>query len=85
MLAAGTLDVAGLTADNLEWSTTTVNVADASIQFAEARLPSMRFDDARLLVGQSDATTIALVASDGLIKFALRALTASDLDAWLQG
>jgi hypothetical protein len=85
MLAGGTLDVAGLTADNLEWRATTVNVADASIQFEEARLPSARFDDARLFVGQSDATTIALVASDGSIKFSLRELTASDLDEWLQG
>lgn len=85
MLAGGSLDVAGLAADNLEWRATTVNVADASIQFAEARLPSARFDDARLLMGQSGATTIALVASDGSINFALRELTASDLDAWIQG
>lgn len=85
MLAGGTLDVAGLTADNLEWRATTVNVVDVPIQFAEARLPSARFDDARLLVGQSDATTIALVSSDGSIKFELRELTAFDLDAWLQG
>jgi hypothetical protein len=74
-----------MTADNLEWRTTTVNVADLSTQFAEARLPSARFDDARLLVGQSDATTIALVTSDGSIKLALRELTASDLEVWLQG
>jgi hypothetical protein len=85
MLAGGTLDVAGLTADNLEWRATTVNVAGVAIQFAEVRLPSAQFDDARLLLGQSDATTIALVASDGSIKFALRELTAPDLDAWLQG
>jgi len=85
MLAGKTLNVDQMTADNLEWRTTAVNVADVSIQFAEARLPSARFDDARLLVGQSDATTIALVASDGSIHFALRELTASDLDAWLQG
>jgi hypothetical protein len=85
MLAGGTLDVAGLTADNLEWRATTVNVVDVPIQFAEARLPSARFDDARLLVGQSDATTIALVSCDGSIKFELRELTAFDLDAWLQG
>ena len=85
MLVGNTLNVDQMTADNLEWRATTVNVADASIQFAEARLPSARFDDARLLVGQSDATTIALVASDGSIKFALRELTASDLDEWLQG
>jgi len=85
MLAGGSLDVVGLAADKLEWRATTVNVADASIQFAEARLPSARFDDARLLVGQSGATTIALVASDGSINFALRELTASDLDAWIQG
>ena len=85
MLAGGSLDVVGLAADKLEWRATTVNVADASIQFAEARLPSARFDDARLLMGQSGATTIALVASDGSINFALRELTASDLDAWIQG
>jgi hypothetical protein len=85
MLAGGTLDVGGLTADNLEWWATTVNVADASIQFEEARLPSARFDDARLFVGQFYATTIALVATDGSFKFALRELTASDLDEWLQG
>jgi hypothetical protein len=85
MLAGGTLDVAGLTVDNLDWRATTVNVADVSIQFAATRLPSARFDDARLLVGQSDATTIALVANYGSIKFPLRELTASDLDEWLQG
>jgi hypothetical protein len=85
MLAGNTLNVDQMTADNLEWRTTTVNVAEVSIQFAEARLPITRFDHARLLVGQSDETTIALVASDGSIKFALRELTASDLDEWIQG
>jgi hypothetical protein len=85
MLAGGALEVAGLMADNCEWRTKTVNVTGVSIQFEEARLASPRFDDARLLVGQSDETTIAIVVSDGSINSALRDLTASDLDAWLQG
>jgi hypothetical protein len=82
MLAGNTLDVAGSTR---EWRTKTVNVTGVSIQFAETQLPSARFDDARLLVGQSDETTISIVVSDGSINSALRDLTASDLDAWLQG
>jgi hypothetical protein len=85
MLAGGSLDVAGLTTDNLDWRAATVDVGGASIQFAETRLPSARLDDARLLVGQSDATTVALVASDGSLSLSLRDLTASDLDAWIQG
>jgi hypothetical protein len=85
MLAEGAVEVAGLTADNLEWPATPVNVVDTSIQFAEVRLPSGQFDEARLLVGQFDSTTIALVASDSSINLALRELTASDLDGWIQG
>jgi hypothetical protein len=85
MLAGGTLDVAGLTADNLEWRAIPVNVAGVSIVFAETRLPSARFGDAHLLVGQRDDTTIALVTSDGSVNFALRELTASDLDKWIRG
>jgi len=85
MLARGTLNLSGLTADNLEWRATTVNVVGTSIQFAETRLPSAQFDDPRLLVGQFDSTTIALVASDSSISFALRELTAPDIDAWIQG
>lgn len=85
MLAGGTLDVAGLTADNLEWRAIPVNVAGVSLAFAETRLPSARFGDAGLLVGQRDETTIALVTSDGSVNFALRELTASDLGKWIRG
>lgn len=85
MLSGNTLDVTGLTADGLECRITAIDVAGVSIQFAETRLPSAQFGDARLLVGQSDATTVALVSSDGLIKLALREATPSDLDEWLQG
>ena len=85
VLAEGSLDVAGLTADNLEWRAIPVNVAGVSIVFAETRLPSARFGDAHLLVGQRDDTTIALVTSDGSVNFALRELTASDLDKWIRG
>jgi hypothetical protein len=85
MLAEGAAEVAGLTADNLEWRATVVNVVDIPVQFAEVRLPSARFGDARLLVGQIDSTTIALVASDSSIHLALRELTEPDVDAWIQG
>ena len=81
----GALDVTELTVEGVEWRPTSVNVVSALIQFAEVRLPSPQFDDARLLVGQSDSTTIALVASDISINLALRELTAPDIDAWIQG
>jgi hypothetical protein len=81
----GALDVTELTVEGVEWRPTSVNVVGALIQFAEVRLPSPQFDDARLLVGQSDSTTIALVASDSSINLALRELTAPDVDAWIQG
>lgn len=85
MLDAGTLEFAELTVGSVGWRATSVNVADASIQFAEVRLPSAQFDDARLLVGQFNSTTIALVASDSSISLALRELTAPDVDARIQG
>ncbi len=71
--------------DELEWRTTAVEVARIPFLFAETRIPSSKFDDARLLVGYSSATTIAIVTSDHSIKLALREVTAPDLDLWLKG
>jgi hypothetical protein len=71
--------------DELEWRTTVVDVAGTHARFAETRIPSSQFEEARLLVGQSKVTMIAIVTSDHSINLALREVTASDLDVWLQG
>ncbi len=71
--------------NELEWKNTFVDVKGIPTQFAETRLPNSQFDGARLLLGQSNATIISIVASDDSIKLALREVTASDLDRWLQG
>jgi hypothetical protein len=85
MLARGALDVSGLTTGYLEWRDVVVSVVGVPIQFAETRIPSAGFGDARLRVGQSGATTIAIVTSEGTIPPALRELTAPDLGEWIQG
>jgi hypothetical protein len=70
--------------DELEWKTVVIDVVGMSAPFEETRLPSSHFDDARLLVGRSNATMIAIVASNHSMKLALREVTASDFDRWLE-
>jgi hypothetical protein len=70
--------------NELEWKNTVVDVAGIPGRFIETRLQNSRFDDARLLVGQLDATIISIVASDHSITLALREVTATDLDRWLK-
>lgn len=69
---------------NMEWSTTTVNVEGVHSPFNETELPSSKFMKARLLVGQSDLTDIAVVSSDEVVDLALRKITEVDLDLWLK-
>ncbi len=71
--------------NELEWKNTILEVAGIPARFAETRLPNSQFDDARLLVGQSNGTIISIVASDHSIRLALREATAIDLDRWLKG